>query len=115
VAEPVVFFHYTLRCKRAQYHSPEGGHGRAYLHFTGDAVEIVDFEIDPGHRRLGHGQRFMQEVLRHAAKYGCKRATLHVSPDNVPAWKLYTKMGFSPHEEENHLELELKEVHPGED
>ena len=65
---PVVLYYYTFRCIRAQYHSPNGGHGRAYLHFTGNVVEIVDFEIDPQHRGQGHGQRFMEEILRRAVK-----------------------------------------------
>jgi ribosomal protein S18 acetylase RimI-like enzyme len=106
--EGSVVYYYTFRCMRAQYHTPSGVHGHAYLHFTGDVVEIVDFEIDLGHRGLGHGRQFMERILHRAVEFGCKRAVLHVSPDNVNAWKLYTKMGFSPHEEEDHLELELK-------
>lgn len=56
-------------------------------------VFISDVEISENYRNKGIGYQFMCKVFHELAPY-FSSASLHVSKENVPAYKLYKKLGF---------------------
>ena len=58
-------------------------------------VMIIDsVEVDKNHRRKGVGTLLMQKVAELAKKHQVDSVELNVNKDNIPAKKLYEKMGF---------------------
>ena len=64
-----------------------------YIYYSDiyERVEINQFEIKENHRNCGKGQKLLAFFLRHVEK----DVTLEVREDNIPAIKLYEKMGFT--------------------
>jgi ribosomal-protein-alanine N-acetyltransferase len=63
--------------------------------FVLDEVHINTIAVDPGLRRQGLALRLMTELLRLAAAEGMSRALLEVRRSNVPAQRLYERLGFA--------------------
>lgn len=61
-----------------------------------DEAHIGNVAVAPEHRREGLGQRMMAWLLDHAAQRGCLICTLETRMSNVPAQKLYRRLGFRP-------------------
>lgn len=55
---------------------------------------IYGFVIDRAHRGRGHGGPMMRAVLALLRERGVTQAGLEVEPENEPAVRLYTRMGF---------------------
>lgn len=78
--------------------------GSALLSVFGETVCIHDVEIYEDFRGKGYGYQFIMTLLNHIfAKYD--RVVLHVTKNNIPAYKLYQKAGFSCTETLDYYEL----------
>ena len=55
---------------------------------------IVDIVTAPEHRRQGHGRQLIQGMLNWAFAKGARCAYLQVVEGNVPARRLYARLGF---------------------
>lgn len=55
---------------------------------------IVSIAVHPKWRRRRIGEMLMREAIKRCAQLGCKRVVLEVRVSNVPAIKLYEKLGF---------------------
>jgi len=60
------------------------------LHVGGDDRHVAELVVAPAFRREGRGRR----LLRHVCRVADGRVTLLVHPDNEPARRLYTSVGF---------------------
>lgn len=68
--------------------------GSCQISFLSDSrVFISDVEISNDFRNKGIGYQFMCEVFSELAPF-YSSASLHVSKENVPAYRLYQKLGF---------------------
>jgi len=59
---------------------------------------VYGVRTDVSHLRQGSAQRLMEDVFAKLYDMGASDAVLEVSSANVPAWKLYRKMGFEVEE-----------------
>ncbi len=59
-----------------------------------DEIHINNVAVLPAHRGRGVGYLLMSHVLREGARAGARRATLEVRDSNVPALRLYERLGF---------------------
>ncbi len=59
-------------------------------------LRINNIAVHPRWRRKGIGTRMLRFLLDHAARHGCREATLEVRPSNEPAIRVYDKAGFRP-------------------
>lgn len=57
---------------------------------------LVDFEVDPEHRRRGLGRHLVAEVFRHARAQMTELVSVQTSSTNLPAIGLYKAAGFEP-------------------
>lgn len=64
----------------------------------GNVGYVYGVRTDAGHLREGSAQRLLEEVFTKLYGMGASDAVLEVSSANVPAWKLYRKMGFEVEE-----------------
>ncbi|MCS7116060.1 MAG: ribosomal protein S18-alanine N-acetyltransferase [Nitrososphaerales archaeon] len=55
---------------------------------------IVSIAVLEGHRRKGLGSALMEEAIKGFAQRGCKEVFLEVRVSNIPAIRLYEKLGF---------------------
>jgi [ribosomal protein S18]-alanine N-acetyltransferase len=62
---------------------------------VGDELHVNTIAVDAPHRRAGLGQYLMREVMRQAAACGVRRATLEVRESNLPARRMYGRLGFT--------------------
>jgi len=60
-----------------------------------DEAHIITVAIAESHRRQGHAEKLITELLLRAASQGATCATLEVRASNQPAIELYEKMGFA--------------------
>ena len=68
--------------------------GSCHISFLSDThIFISDVEISENYRNKGLGYQFMREVFDNFAPFFTS-ASLHVSKENIPAYKLYQKLGF---------------------
>lgn len=68
--------------------------GSCHISFLSDSrVFVSDVEISENFRNKGIGYQFMCEVFEELAPF-FSTASLHVSKENIPAYKLYQKLGF---------------------
>lgn len=78
-------------------HEPEEGYQQADWHVDLDYSEILvvyTLAVHPDYRQQGAGKKLMEFVLGYAKKAGMKAVRLDVYEKNIPAIKLYEKMGF---------------------
>jgi ribosomal protein S18 acetylase RimI-like enzyme len=57
-------------------------------------IGLFDIGVDSECRRRGYGKKLIRKLLRFGRDNGAERAYLQVVKDNVPALKLYKKLGF---------------------
>lgn len=55
---------------------------------------IVSVAVNESRRRKGVGQRLMEEIIGRLCSMGIKRIRIEVRESNLPAIKLYSKLGF---------------------
>lgn len=59
-----------------------------------DEMEILTFGIIPKYRRKGEGVQLLNQMFEYARKNNVQKIFLDVAENNIPAIKLYEKMGF---------------------
>lgn len=60
----------------------------------GDYIGLFDIVVDKAYRNTGLGYLIVENILRWGKKNGANTAYLQVLTDNIPALRLYDKMGF---------------------
>ncbi len=68
---------------------------------------ISNLAVHPKYRGKGIAQRLMVEALDWARRKGAQRVSLEVRAENVPAHKLYEKLGFTKVDSVSRMRLEL--------
>ncbi|HUQ55427.1 GNAT family N-acetyltransferase [Lentzea sp.] len=63
--------------------------------------------VRPSHRGRGIGEALVRTVLEWAAEEGWKVVVLRVWVDNLPARKLYRRLGFVQAEDPEHMEFRV--------
>lgn len=80
---------YTAVCTVNEVHA-----GYADIWLLPGEAQVITFAVAPPFRRRGIGEAVMRHVLEYAARHGCELATLEVRAGNIPAQRLYRKLGF---------------------
>ena len=62
--------------------------------FDGEGVGVVALTVTAAYRRKGLGEALLRALLRAALETGPRQVWLSVRPDNLPAIRLYEKLGF---------------------
>lgn len=68
--------------------------GYGILSVAAGEAHILNLCVDPDFRRLGYGDRLLDEILSRARAAGVREIFLEVRPSNLPALSLYRKKGF---------------------
>lgn len=68
--------------------------GYAILSVAAGEAHVLNICVDPDYRRLGYGDRLLDEVLMRARRESVKEVFLEVRPSNEGALSLYHKRGF---------------------
>ena len=68
--------------------------GYCILSVAAGEAHILNLCVDPGFRKLGYGDRLLEEILTRAKGAGVKQVFLEVRPSNIGAMKLYQNKGF---------------------
>lgn len=68
--------------------------GYGILSVAAGEAHVLNLCVDPEYRRLGYGDRLLDEILRRAKAASVKEVFLEVRPSNVNALSLYRKKGF---------------------
>jgi [ribosomal protein S18]-alanine N-acetyltransferase len=69
--------------------------GYCILYPAVDELHLLNITIDPALRRNGIGSRVMQAIEGIATQQKMSRIILEVRPSNMPAVKLYERMGYA--------------------
>lgn len=69
--------------------------GYCILYPAVDELHLLNITIDPALRRNGIGSRVMLAIEGIAAQQKMGRVLLEVRPSNIPAVKLYERMGYN--------------------
>ena len=69
--------------------------GYCILYPAVDELHLLNITIDPTLRRNGIGSRVMQAIEGIAMRQKMSRIILEVRPSNIPAVKLYERMGYA--------------------
>jgi ribosomal-protein-alanine N-acetyltransferase len=69
--------------------------GYCILYPAVDELHLLNITIDPLLRRNGIGSRVMQAIEGIATQQKMSRIILEVRPSNIPAVKLYERMGYA--------------------
>ncbi|ABB38787.1 ribosomal-protein-alanine acetyltransferase [Oleidesulfovibrio alaskensis G20] len=67
----------------------------AIYHAAGE-LEILNIATHPAHRRNGYACKLLSMMLQVAARMGIEKAILEVRRSNLPAIRLYERLGFEP-------------------
>ena len=90
-------FEETLCCDYAYYLVAKDGEeiiGSAGLrNMCGDA-DITNVMVREDHRRQGIAAQMLKKLMEDSAEIGARNFTLEVRRSNIPAIKLYEKLGF---------------------
>ena len=68
--------------------------GMLFCSHVADEMEILTFGIIPEFRRQGLGIQLLNQMFEYAKENKINKIILDVAEDNIPAIKLYEKMGF---------------------
>lgn len=68
--------------------------GYAIVSVAAGEAHVLNICVDPDYRRIGYGDRLLDEVLERARRAEVKEVFLEVRPSNVGALSLYEKKGF---------------------
>ncbi len=86
---------------------------RAQIHrHSGDVFEVVDLYVVPECRGRGLAKQVLSYCLDFIRARGGRMAVAHTSPENAPAFRLFSRQGFLPCLSELHLELALDHHRP---
>ncbi|NHJ86607.1 MAG: GNAT family N-acetyltransferase [Asgard group archaeon] len=55
---------------------------------------VGEVSLDPDHQGKGLGKMLMKKIIEGCSKKGIKRLGLAVTVENIPAYRLYQKLGF---------------------
>lgn len=75
-----------------------GGHrfaGFVLFRSLGDFAEILTVAVAPEYRRQGLGRMLLRHAVRKAREAGAERLLLEVQDGNLPAMRLYEKLGMT--------------------
>jgi ribosomal protein S18 acetylase RimI-like enzyme len=64
------------------------------MRFSGEVGAVQNIAVLPDYRGRGIGRALLLKALHGFKEYGIQRVTLEVTADNIPATKLYTRIGF---------------------
>jgi ribosomal-protein-alanine N-acetyltransferase len=62
-----------------------------------DEAHITNIAIHPDHRGKKIGEELMRRMMALGVAHGAERMTLEVRVSNIPAQKMYEKLGFVSH------------------
>jgi ribosomal protein S18 acetylase RimI-like enzyme len=65
-------------------------------------LNVHDLGVAPEARGAGVGRKLLERVEQRARELGCCKLTLEVQENNVPAMRLYTRVGFVAYELASH-------------
>ena len=68
--------------------------GYCILSVAAGEAHILNLCVDPNYRKLGYGDRLLEEILNRAKGAEVKQVFLEVRPSNDNAISLYRKKGF---------------------
>jgi ribosomal-protein-alanine N-acetyltransferase len=68
--------------------------GYGILSVAAGEAHVLNLCVDPDYRRMGYGDRLLDEMLLRAKSAAIKEVFLEVRPSNVNALSLYRKKGF---------------------
>lgn len=68
--------------------------GYSILSVAAGEAHILNLCVDQAYRKLGYGDRLLEDILDRAKGAGVKQVFLEVRPSNVEAQSLYHKKGF---------------------
>ena len=68
--------------------------GYGILSVAAGEAHVLNICVDPDYRRLGYGNRLLDELLTRARAASVREVFLEVRPSNVNALSLYRKKGF---------------------
>lgn len=68
--------------------------GYAILSIAAGEAHILNLCVDPVYRRLGYGDRLLDEILMRTRAASVREIFLEVRPSNATALSLYRKKGF---------------------
>ena len=68
--------------------------GYGILSVAAGEAHILNLCVDPGYRKLGYGDRLLDEILMRARRIEVREVFLEVRPSNLSALALYHKKGF---------------------
>ncbi|MEX2494463.1 MAG: ribosomal protein S18-alanine N-acetyltransferase [Woeseia sp.] len=68
--------------------------GYGILSIAAGEAHVLNVCVDPDFRRMGFGDRLLDEMLLRAQAAGVREVFLEVRPSNVNALSLYRKKGF---------------------
>jgi ribosomal protein S18 acetylase RimI-like enzyme len=71
---------------------------------------IHELFIEPIHQKKGHAQVLVQEIIDFAKKRNNKGVIVETEKENIPAQKLYTKLGFARRENAEWVDGETFEL-----
>ncbi len=68
----------------------------AYIcfHYLLGELYVLNLTVDAFYRRMGLGECLMRLAIFWAKKRGCRQVVLEVDEKNIPARRLYEKLGF---------------------
>ncbi len=69
--------------------------GYICFQFLFDELYLLNVTIKQNHRRRGVAEKILKFLINRACKLSCSRVVLDVNPGNIPAVKLYEKLGFN--------------------
>lgn len=71
-------------------------YGECFLSEWSDGVYLFGMLVYERFRGQGYGARILHALFERLFSQGCSRIVLEVASDNLPAVRLYQKMGFRP-------------------
>ncbi len=69
--------------------------GYNFFWLAADEIHILNIAVDPDYQGKGIGTSLMQFAVQLGLKRGAAKAFLEVRASNIPALRLYTKLGFT--------------------
>jgi ribosomal protein S18 acetylase RimI-like enzyme len=70
-------------------------YGEVWVDRAEQEVELARIIVNPAHRNIGVGRKFVTALVEHAATYGLASLFMRVAPDNDRAIHCYEAAGFA--------------------
>ena len=84
----------------AEYENTVIGFLSIEVHRPGNYIYLDDLSVTAEHRNKGVGTQLIFAAEKYARELGVDRILFHVEKANKDAYRLYTRLGFSPETEE---------------